>query len=472
MKSLNLITTYEGYEALLDLKLEPDGPLKIHEIRNLHSLCTIMTQENCTIGDLSGFFIGYSIKQIGKEFDLLKFTKDGILNIELKTELLMEGKEEKILKQMRTNHYYLNAITQNITIITYVENDGFYLYDPATSTLSKTEPAKAAEVLKQTKEDHDFDPDQRFIPSAYLISPFKDTEKFMQDQYFLTTAQNAIKKEILEDYHTGQYMLYTIAAGSGTGKTLLLYDIAKELFHTNEHICILHQQPLNEGQQNLISQYHWRIYASDSCDFNELFQDTQLLLIDEAQLMNEEQIHSILTEANEKQISVLFSYDQKQVEYSENAFDITKYIQENYPSVKLSQNKLTNKIRTNYEMADFLENLMKPGLNNNHHPYSNITLEYIKDPSSLSDYCSALQQEEFQIIAINDLDIKQLNQLNYKKIVLILDQNYYYAAGELHTKNHKEEILYEVIGRVIEEMKIIVLDNPELYHTILETLKH
>jgi hypothetical protein len=177
MKPSNLITTCEGYEALTALGKDPEGPLKPHEIRTLLSFCNAMMKENCTLEDFDGYYIGYSIKQIGKEFDLLKFTEQGILNIELKADLLIEDKEEKILHQMRTNHYYLNAVTSAITIFTYVENDGAYLYHPDQDCFEKVPNAFVADSIKKAVEDLSFDPDQKFIPANYLISPFNQTSQ-------------------------------------------------------------------------------------------------------------------------------------------------------------------------------------------------------------------------------------------------------------------------------------------------------
>lgn len=53
---------------------------------------------------LDGFFYGYRIPQIGKEFDLLKFTETECLNIELKSQAVPL---EQVLSQLKKNKYYL-----------------------------------------------------------------------------------------------------------------------------------------------------------------------------------------------------------------------------------------------------------------------------------------------------------------------------------------------------------------------------
>ena len=59
---------------------------------------------------LDGFHFSYTIAHISKEFDLLKISADGksVLNIELKSE---DIGEDRILKQLMQNRYYLTHIS-------------------------------------------------------------------------------------------------------------------------------------------------------------------------------------------------------------------------------------------------------------------------------------------------------------------------------------------------------------------------
>ena len=104
MKPRNLISAYQGEESIDKIDTEEYNKLmtlKRHEICNLHSFCDVMIHEGCSIGDFDGFFIGYSIPQIGKEFDLLRFGKDFLINIEIKSEITIARKEQKVLEQMQ-----------------------------------------------------------------------------------------------------------------------------------------------------------------------------------------------------------------------------------------------------------------------------------------------------------------------------------------------------------------------------------
>ena len=75
MRPQNLLSVYQGAEALENFDIPAEKKikrLKRHEIRNLRSFCNEMLNAGCHLPDLDGFFVGYTIQQIGKEFDLLR----------------------------------------------------------------------------------------------------------------------------------------------------------------------------------------------------------------------------------------------------------------------------------------------------------------------------------------------------------------------------------------------------------------
>ena len=135
MKPTNLISEFQGlraYNECKDSEQKVVAPYKIsdNEATVLGSFCDLLNKYDCPFAVFDGYYIGYSIKQISKEFDLLRFSEDLVINIELKQELNLsvDEKIEKVLKQQSKNFYYLKALQKNIFIFTYVENDGLYEY--------------------------------------------------------------------------------------------------------------------------------------------------------------------------------------------------------------------------------------------------------------------------------------------------------------------------------------------------------
>ena len=74
--------------------------IRIHEIDSLRILVDALTDEGVTVSEFDGFYFGFIIPRIGKEFDLLKVTEKRCLNIELKSQ---DVTEEHIHAQLLKN---------------------------------------------------------------------------------------------------------------------------------------------------------------------------------------------------------------------------------------------------------------------------------------------------------------------------------------------------------------------------------
>jgi len=87
--------------------------LKDHEYETLQAFANYIETT------LDGFYLGYSIPQIGKEFDLIQLgeidSNKYILNIELKR----ESSPEEIQKQLLRNRYYLNFTQRQLQLYAF-----------------------------------------------------------------------------------------------------------------------------------------------------------------------------------------------------------------------------------------------------------------------------------------------------------------------------------------------------------------
>jgi len=167
--------------------------IKKEEIDDLSHLVRILYDNTNNKKIFNQFYVGYKIPQIGKEFDLLRFDETSIINIELKK----TSTEEKIQYQLRKNKYYLSFIGKRIYNFSFIidTNKLYHLNDD-----NKTEEVDfpyLIQALKDQKLKSYNNIDDIFNPSDYLVSPFNSTEKFINDEYFLTQQQEEVKKEIL-----------------------------------------------------------------------------------------------------------------------------------------------------------------------------------------------------------------------------------------------------------------------------------
>lgn len=496
MKTRNLMSVYQGDFALDCLGVSNEiQTLKTHEIRNLNSFCDIMRENGCTISTLDGFYIGYTIKQIAKEFDLLRFGKDFVLNIEIKSELKVAHKIDKILKQMQRNYYYLKILNLKIMIFEYVDNDGFYQFQPETNSLKRIDPKELADILCSQIVDYSINPDELFIPSNYLISPFNSTDRFIHGDYFLTTQQERIKNEINEEISQKGMILFTLSANAGTGKTLLMYDIAKERINNHQKVTIIHCGKLNHGHERLKNVYNWSIIPIKAIPkdhsarqiASNYIRGCSLVFVDEAQRIHNNQLSIITNIAVSYGIPVIFSYDVKQYLKDGETLDLGDYLLHNFPQIPRSSKKLTNKIRTNKEMASFITNLVDIGKSKDHLDYSNVSVEYFDNSKDVKEYIDFLKGSKWTLItfttSLKDADpydaLESFAERNahdvigqeFSKVAFVMDRNFRYSdTGKLEaTRSYYSAtgMLYQIVTRVVDELKIIVLNNPDLYYQLL-----
>ncbi|WP_433692713.1 hypothetical protein [Herbaspirillum seropedicae] len=219
------------------------------EIEDLRALVNAVNGVGCRIGALDRFYVSYKIPQIGKEFDLLRFSEKSIINIELKR----KSTEEKIKKQLVRNQYYLSFIGRNVYAFTYVSesNELYFLRD--NDQLEKTKIEHLIKLLSNQEVITSESPDTLFEPSDYLVSPFNSTEKFLSEKYFLTKQQEEIKNDIINSLTSSKKAIFISIIGSaGTGKTLLAYDIVMHMMQHKKKPLIIHCGILNRGHTVLI----------------------------------------------------------------------------------------------------------------------------------------------------------------------------------------------------------------------------
>ena len=183
MRSINILSLIQAHETL-DTSLFKNflschgikSAIKDYELDCVKSFMHALLNAYDDVSVLDNYYIGYSIPQIGKEFDLLRFGTDCIINIELKTESSLE----KISRQQQRNRYYLSFLGKPLHIYTYVQKED-RLYKLMISNISiSTLEVSFVELYNRLTSQDDYEPhciDDMFDPSDYLVSPFNSTER-------------------------------------------------------------------------------------------------------------------------------------------------------------------------------------------------------------------------------------------------------------------------------------------------------
>ena len=340
------------------------------DIDTLMDFVMELSLKGLEMSDLDNFFYGFAIPQISKEFDLLKIYEDGpVVNIELKSR---EIESERIEYQLKKNRYYLSHLNRKIYTFCYIKHQKVYLYDG--NNLEKVSIDNIVKLIKCSKRCIQNNIEKLFAAKDYLISPINMPVKFLHESYYLTAQQEEIKNKIINGIRSGEQKIWGICGTAGTGKTLLLYDIARTLGDEMK-VCIIHSGILSQGHIELKSrQKKFDIISVRDCN-EDVVSNYECVLIDESQRLYQIDFDCLIKAFKEKGIKCIFSYDFFQVlSYKEQIRNIPEQLKQQEEFV---ENKLSDKIRTNAEIVSFIKNVIdlknKP---KRYIDYSNIEVLY------------------------------------------------------------------------------------------------
>ena len=432
------------------------------------------------ISVLDGFYFSYTIAHISKEFDLLKISGDGncVLNIELKSE---EIQEDRVLKQLSQNRYYLSHISRTIFSFTYVMETGTLYVLNDKGYMRVCDMGDLAEVLIRpafaTYVEENLD--QWFRASDYLISPAAMPEKFLQGSYFLTNQQAEFKRRILEIVKENALQeapkSIAVSGGPGTGKTLLLYDLALAL-SKKKKVLLLHGLRLQHGHKVIDERLHnVEICTAEQMDTGK---DCAFLLVDEANRIRKETLDRIFHYASSRKVPCIMAYDPYLLTGSEDAMMMTEEMITDYCPVLL---EFTGNIRINRPVISFLRALFYAKDQPAEVDYSCIDVLCARNGEEALPILGYYRHKGYHKVALpgaegdigEGMSEDEIVGLEVDRVIAILDSRFYYddekhlcAEGDMGAESLR--LLYEGISGTREKLCLIVMDNEKLFGQIIE----
>lgn len=487
MKQVNLISFIDAYRSLseeLFTKYKEYYSInfeRVGELECLSDMIDTIKTINQKVEIFDRFFIGFKIPQIGKEFDLLRFDSDSIINIELKK----ESTEEKIKEQLEKNKYYLSFLNKNLFCFTYVSSENKFYELGQNNDLNEVAIREIVSKLIAQNPYIINDIKSFFNPSDYLVSPFNSTDKFIKGYYFLTKHQKNIKSQVLKEIEKPDTAIISIKGKAGTGKTLLIYDIAKELYKTKE-VLIIHCGYLNEGHIKLINDYSWCIIAIKIA-LQQDFSKYKLVIIDEAQRIYPSQFYSIIEKVKQNNSNCIISFDGKQTLHN---WEEKNNIPQKVDEIKTHSFELTDKIRTNKDVADFIRMLFNRNIPCSGQYNHNVEISYFEDLEKVQEFMKYLHTNSWQTINYTpekrsrpydrfyiqeELNSHTVIGQEFDNVVAVIDEHFYYNNGFLETRYssyyHSTKMLFQIMTRARLKIHLVIYKNQEILERCLQILK-
>jgi len=491
LKNINILSLVQAKDSL---ELENYKNFLVHfgieikdeEVNDLKSLIDILNDKEGIKSIFSQFYVSFTIPQVAKEFDLLRFGEESIINIELKS----TSTEDKIIKQLKQNRYYLKFINKKVYNFTFVSSESKLYYLNDSNILEEVDFIVLAKILYEQKVKNIENIDKLFNPSDYLVSPFNSTKKFIDDKYFLTQQQISIKSkiiDILKDKTKANF--FAVTGSAGTGKTLLTYDIAKEIISNGQKVLIIHCGYLNDGQTQLNTTYNWKIIHIKSYKKHDL-SSYNLIIVDESQRMYIKQVEDIELKIKSINGNCIFSYDKVQtLSIQEEKNNIGQKI-EDISSIDL--NKLSEKIRTNKEIARFIKMLFNKKRNIPLASKDNIEISYFDNDIDAKEFLSVLETKGWKVIRFTpsqyNNEVHNKHSLytsetshgiigqEFDSVVVTIDKCFFYNdEGKLQYRcqsyYHPVKMLFQNLTRTRKKLHIVIVDNNEILNRCLSVLK-
>ena len=455
------------------------------------------------------FFYSFQIPRLGKEFDLLQIKEDQIVNIELKSGVVSD---EAVRRQLLQNRYYLSVLGRTIHSYTYISSQNRLVRLTNHDHIAEADWDELCRLLKRESPDYDGNIEELFRTELYLISPLREPERFLQKEYFLTAQQRDIERQILKGIRAKHSGYYWFSGLPGTGKTLLLYDLAMKL-SVRQEVCMIHCGESGEDWRIL----HKRLRRIDFLSASQLslqaegltekmcteesvtsfFEPYSAVLVDEAHLLSVEQLK--LLEERKKQIPVIFSSDTEDMISAE---ELDREIPQRLSSLPDVQSfHLTNRIRTNAELSSFIQNMMDLSRRKGQKEYPNIEAVYANDDTEAAYllqsyirqgyiYQTGVGQAKDDLINDGQTRIANPAVRDVNRLVVLMDERYYYDKdGYFRTRTTYENapettcttackirksdvrVLFHQLNQAKEKLAVVIKDNPAVYDTILNLLQ-
>ena len=463
--------------------------IKEWELDGLRALCERLEgvmEEASTLN----FYYSFVMPKLGKEFDLLRVNEEFVVNVELKSGNVSD---ETIRNQLLQNRYYLATLGKSMYFYTYISNIDRLVRLSNSGHLVQTDWEELAKVLERQRECYTGHIEELFKEDKYLISPLTDPGRFLRQEYFLTFQQKDIKKQILRRLDQEQVQGFT--GFPGTGKTILLYDIAMQL-SGREKVCVFHfgahakeLEHLNERLKRIDFFYYKK------GEHLAVPRPYSAICVDEGHKVDQTSLQEILEFAKAWNAPVIISYDREDALAPEERRMVGADLIEAIPG--FVGYRLTNRIRLNNELSTFIRSVMYVAGGGHRSEYPSVSLAYATDEREARKLLHNYEKEGYIYIwddaagrtpaweeENNDsrIAVSRATGKEYAKVVMCIDRDFAYDeqgylrylprdAGEREALNvggeSKVRNLFHGLSRAKEKIALVVEDNEIVFDRLL-----
>ncbi len=450
------------------------------------------------------FYYSFTLPKLGKEFDLIRVNDEFILNVEIKSGNISD---EAIQKQLLQNRYYLASIGRDAYFFTFVSNTGVLLRLSNAGRLVEASWEELAALLQKQDNCYQGAIEDLFREDQYLLSPLTDAGRFLRGEYFLTSQQREIKQRILRKIQNNvrkkikdavknesnfDINIQGFSGLPGTGKSMLLFDLAIELSRY-ESVCVFYfgkyTNELEEIDRRLKRVDFYYCSVSNDIKPSKAY---AAILVDEGHRMDAHTWEMIQNAARDWNSPVIISYDVEEcIAPEERQSSIVDIFESMAGFVKY---RLTNRIRLNSELSSFIQCIVHMKRRCFRKEYPHVSLMYASNLDEANVLLKVFGGKGYVYIwdlykepALSaEADNGVLGAMavpaasacrEYDRVVMMADESFYYdedgflrssACGQAGSRVRN---LFHGLNRARKGIALIVIKNTILFDRLMGVLQ-
>lgn len=477
----------------------------------LSQLCILINKfknNGLRIPAFDKFYMGFKIeKSILGDYDFLKINTDNIVSIEFKDISKAKDEEEKkeildkLKKQMEIRLETLNVFNREIIAIGLIQNNNEQdYYKLENDKLKKITDNELINILTNSVTDYTVDDLSDYLCFKNLLeSPLTLGKFFLRNKYSLTDGQYACIKNIMKL----DKKFYTIEGRAGTGKSIVGFELARRFAEESKKVAYFFMGS-NKDIYSEFEGFDFNVFSLESYKsksrgeiknrFEKIYtEEFDILIIDESQRLTEIQINRIkkLILQDKKNSRCIFLLDKDQ---NMDSLATGEKIVNKIKELSEANLKLKMPLRFDLNMEYFIRLLFKKRLMEGDPSKANVDVIRLSSNDVAIEYVNFLRKKQnfTPLVSLHSI-IGKSYQISTAKngfvvigqefdnVVIILDHQFNYSDEcglELNEFCRYQgscniiQLYYEIITRVKNKLKILVVNNDELYYKLVDLKKY
>ena len=471
---------FDSYKRINDM-----STIANHELNDILEVSKRIVSLAQTKEQLFGYIFDKTVTvAVREQFDILRFSENSILNIELKSGI---KPLPEILDQLVRHHYLLSCVSEEreIYLFTYVSESNI-LYELVDGDLKESSFDRMVSLISTNYVEEDSL--SKLKADDFIISPYSDIKRFNRFKYFLNTEQRRFVTNRIENIDSRYHCM--LKGGAGTGKSLVLFDLSKKLTLLGKKVLFIFCSALPD-YKIIDSNVTFKFVDIVHINIEKIKNEYDFIILDESQRLYKRQFNDLFQTGS----VLVFGVDKAQtLKEEEDKLDVEGTLDKHFSKENIFD--LKDKVRTDVSLSTFilkffnkstngLQPIDFPKVNAVYFSDKREAIKFIHNLETLENYIP-IEVAQYRArstdilhnerIYVGSLDGFKVIGREYDNVLIPLDSRISYEDNKLifsptgYFPYKSNNGLFQALTRVKKNLMFVVIDNPTIYKEIQKVI--